>query len=102
MKPHPTLVKTVCALLAMTCLVQTGLALDKHFSATAQNETTFVGSNDPQNVVAIAMNPRNTKILYATTLYKGVFKTTDGGHSWKPTVLAGSQYGLFKSDDAGA
>jgi len=72
-------------------------------------------------IKALAVDPRHGKILYAGTL-TGVFKSTDGGKSWRPLnqgilackeinvlqvdplgqrIYAGGREGLYRSEDGG-
>lgn len=74
-------------------------------------------------MTSLAIDPSNAQILYVGTRDAGVFKTTNGGHTWKPanvgltcfpirtlaidpqhpsTLYAGTDYaGLWKSTDGG-
>ena len=44
----------------------------------------------PVGVLALALDPTTPTTLYAATSSGGVFKTTDGGGSWRPTGLTGT------------
>lgn len=92
--------------------------------------TTWVSSNlglmDDLQVVALALDPTNTRVLYAGTRFDGIFKSSDAGASWSSinpaltgtlfaivhfslvtdpvnagTVYAGTFDGVFKSTDGG-
>ena len=78
-------------------------------------------SNNPLNIMAIAINPTNTQMIYAGG--SGVFKSTDGGSTWRAanngltntrvyslaidptntqTIYVGTGRGVFKSTDGGS
>ena len=84
------------------------------------------GLADDLQVVALAIDPANTRVLYAATRFNGIFKTTDAGGSWLSvnpaptgtmfaivhfalladpanpgTVYAGTFDGVLKSTDGG-
>ena len=62
----------------------------------------FIGLKDAGQIGAIVVHPQNPEIVWAAALgspygptpERGVFKTTDGGRTWKKT--------LFVNDDTGA
>ncbi len=62
----------------------------------------FIGLEDSKHIARIAIHPKNNDIVYVAAIghlfgpnkERGVFKTTDGGKSWKKI--------LFANDDAGA
>ncbi len=86
-------------------------------------DNTWVTSGPPGgSIMTIAINPLNNNIIYVGTVQKGIFKTTDGGISWRhldsnilymnqrviaihptapDTVYAATNGGIFKSSDAG-
>ncbi len=71
-------------------------------STDAGKTWTHIGLDDTQHIGKIAVDPRNPDIvfvaaighLYAANPERGVFRTTDGGKSWKKV--------LFKNNDVGA
>ncbi|MGH9424335.1 MAG: hypothetical protein ACRD3J_30465, partial [Thermoanaerobaculia bacterium] len=71
-------------------------------STDAGRTWTHIGLGDTQHIGKIAVDPRNPNIvfvaaighLYAANSERGVFRSTDGGASWKKV--------LFKNDDVGA
>jgi len=85
-----------------------------------------VGLADDLQVVALAIDPFNTRVLYAATRFNGIFKTTDAGGRWVSvnpaptgtmfaivhfalvtdpanagTVYAGTFDGILKTSDGG-
>ncbi|MEP6990889.1 MAG: hypothetical protein ABJA80_08180 [bacterium] len=71
-------------------------------STDAGKSWTHIGLADTQHIGKIAVDPRNPNVLfvaaighlYAPNAERGVFKSTDGGASWKKV--------LFRNDDVGA
>ena len=71
-------------------------------SADAGKSWTHLGLDDTQHIGKIAIDPRNPDIvfvaaighLYAPNADRGVFKSVDGGKSWRKV--------LFKNNDVGA
>lgn len=92
--------------------------------------TTWAAANaglaDDLQVVALAIDPSNTRVLYAATRFNGIFKTTDAGERWvsvnpaptgtmfaivhfalvvdpasPATVYAGTFDGILKTTDGG-
>ena len=71
-------------------------------SADAGKTWTHLGLDDTQHIGKIAVDPRNANIvfvaaighLYAPNADRGVFKSLDGGKSWRKV--------LFKNNDVGA
>jgi photosystem II stability/assembly factor-like uncharacterized protein len=71
-------------------------------STDAGKTWSHIGLSDTQHIGKIAVDPRNPNVvfvaaighLYAANPERGVFRTTDGGRSWKKV--------LFKNDDVGA
>ena len=78
------------------------------------------GPQQKQRIQSLAVDPRQPRILYAGT-NRAVYKSVDGGSTWKPTALssvgfvwslkmhpglgdvyAGTDRGLFRSHDGGA
>lgn len=84
------------------------------------------GLADDLQVVALAIDPEDTRVLYAATRFNGLFKTTNGGMNWMPinpaptgtmfaivhfalvvdsansgTVYAGTFDGVLKTPDGG-
>jgi photosystem II stability/assembly factor-like uncharacterized protein len=49
-------------------------------------------------VLALAVDPANHGTLYAGTLGSGVFKSNDGGSSWRPANMAGELVGALAVD----
>jgi len=48
---------------------------------------------DALNIYALAIDPNNTQILYASN-NKGLYKTTNGAQSWTKLPLEGTEYNL--------
>ncbi len=71
-------------------------------STDAGKNWTHIGLDDTQHIGRIAVDPKNPEIvfvaaighLYAPSAERGVFKSTDGGKSWKKV--------LFKDENTGA
>jgi photosystem II stability/assembly factor-like uncharacterized protein len=71
-------------------------------STDAGKTWTHIGLADTQHIGKIAVDPRNPNVLfvaaighlYAANSERGVFRSTDGGKSWKKV--------LFRNDDVGA
>jgi photosystem II stability/assembly factor-like uncharacterized protein len=71
-------------------------------STDAGRTWTHLGLDDTQHIGKIAVDPRNPNVvfvaaighLYAPNADRGVFKSTDGGKSWRKV--------LFKNNDVGA
>ncbi|MFI5257866.1 MAG: WD40/YVTN/BNR-like repeat-containing protein, partial [Gemmatimonadales bacterium] len=71
-------------------------------SVDAGRSWTHIGLADSQHIGKIAIDPKNPDVvfvaaighLYAASPERGVFRTTDGGRSWKKV--------LFRNDDVGA
>ena len=77
------------------------------------------GPQQNQRIQSLAVDPRQPQTLYAS-VNRGVYKSVDGGRTWKPTALssvavytlkmhaglgdvyAGTGRGLFRSHDGGA
>lgn len=99
-----------------------GVALAARPAAAAPGSWQPLGP-DGGTVYALAVDPRNPRIVYAGTEGAGVFRTLDGGTSWAPrsrglggtpwvialaidpaapaTLYAATEGGFFKSTDAG-
>jgi hypothetical protein len=43
------------------------------------------------NVHALAVDPTNSSRVYAGTLWGGIFRSDDGGLTWRQAGLSGSQ-----------
>lgn len=76
---------------------------DGVFKSTDAGKTwKYVGLTDTRQIGRVRINPKNPDIVYVSALghvwgpnpERGVFKTTDGGKSWRKV--------LFRSDSAGA
>jgi photosystem II stability/assembly factor-like uncharacterized protein len=76
---------------------------DGVFKSTDAGKTwSYVGLADTRQIGRVRINPKNPDIVYVSALGhvfgpnadRGVFKTTDGGKTWKKV--------LFRSDSAGA
>jgi len=71
-------------------------------STDAGKSWTHIGLDDTQHIGRIAVDPRNANVVFVAAighLYepnpeRGLFKSTDGGKTWKKS--------LYKSDDIGA
>ncbi len=71
-------------------------------SSDSGKSWTHIGLADTQHIGKIAVHPRNPDVLfvaaighlYASNAERGVFRSTNGGRSWKKV--------LFKGDDVGA
>lgn len=69
----------------------------------------------------IALNPRNSSVIYRAAYYDGVYRSPDGGETWHrlpsspergqsiaidisavPIVLVGTEAGIYRSTDAGS
>ena len=48
------------------------------------------------DILALTITPKNSNILYAGTRRNGIFKSTDGGKSWK-SMNTGLKYLLVKA-----
>ncbi|MDQ6888083.1 MAG: hypothetical protein M3068_12460, partial [Gemmatimonadota bacterium] len=73
-------------------------------SVDAGKSWTHIGLADTQHIGKIAIHPRNPDIvfvaaighLYAANPERGVFRTTDGGRSWKKVLDRGEQVGAVE------
>ncbi len=80
----------------------TGFGNGMYKSTDAGKTWTHIGLDDTQHIGRVAVHPRNPNIvfvaaighLYAASPERGVFRTTDGGKTWKKV--------LFKDDNVGA
>jgi photosystem II stability/assembly factor-like uncharacterized protein len=43
------------------------------------------------NIHAIAVDPTDNRRVYAATMWGGMYRTDNGGASWRPAGLGGSQ-----------
>lgn len=57
------------------------------------NEASNGFDRDALNIYALAIDPNNTQILYASNA-RGVYKTTDGAQSWTKVQLEGDKYNI--------
>ena len=73
-------------------------------SIDAGKSWTHIGLDDTQHIGKIAVDPRNPDIvfvaaighLYAGNEERGVFRTTDGGRSWKKVLYKGENIGAVE------
>src|SRR5215470_13835285 len=80
----------------------TGFGNGMYKSTDAGKTWTRIGLEDTQHIGKVAVHPKNPNIvfvaaighLYAASPERGVFRTTDGGKTWKKV--------LFKDDNVGA
>lgn len=63
--------------------LSTFLQLFSPMADAAANQWTGIGPVGGKHVLSLAINPKNTSVLYAGTS-DGVFKSIDGGASWNP------------------
>lgn len=119
----PSRITTMAALVAAAAIAASGAGLGTAAPAREGGDpgTSALSRVGGGEISGLAVSPRSSRIVYASAFFRGVFKSTDGGRTWRrlaapgkrfwsvavnplrpSTVYAGVMGGVSISRDAGA